>query len=222
MELVNEALRRICVWNLYGKDNGIGLPWWEYVKHFTELCDSESVASGGKVFSDKACVKQAMELAGVDKDMVDECMEKSGGTTEDQPNQLLEKALADQRASDVGHIPLLVVNQAVICGSLNLDTTFRAICTGFAAGSVPPICLECATSQDKKTCVEHSSGAYQTNGLLGINTRNTGVAICIVVVVMVLLMVFFALDRRQKAFMRQQSQSDEDDLDDRAVTLELS
>ena len=246
-EVVKEALRRICVWNLYGKDNGIGLPWWEYVKHFTELCDSGSFASGGKVFSDEDCVQRAMELAGVDKTKVDDCMKKSGGTTEDVKNVLLDKELADQQASGVVIIPSLVVNQAVIRGFLSFDTTFKAICAGFASGSEPPICHECSTCHDEKTCVERGSCAYQNTGVLGIDTENGSVALSTFVVALVILMVVFAgfgyvQYRRQNAFMRQQIQSvvaeympvssqnatttslalDEDDLDGGAVTYELS
>jgi hypothetical protein len=37
------VLRQKCIWNHYGgentgKEEGVGLPWWGYVREFTEKC----------------------------------------------------------------------------------------------------------------------------------------------------------------------------------------
>ena len=212
-EVVTEALRRICVWNLYGQGNGVGLEWWEYVKAFTVLCDSATFQSAGAVFSDEQCVAKAMEQAKVDKAKVDNCMKESGGTLDDQPNTLLTKELGDQTASGVVLIPSLYVNQAVIRGSLSFDTTFKAICAGFATGSEPPICKECATcTGSEMECVKHEHCGYQNNGMLGIDTTNGKVTFSTFVAAMGIVLLFFALIgyiqyRRQNNFMRQQIQS---------------
>ncbi|KAL7572550.1 hypothetical protein ACA910_000372 [Epithemia clementina (nom. ined.)] len=212
-EVVAEALRRICVWNLYGKDNGIGLPWWEYIKSFTELCDSGSFSSAGKVFSDEDCIERAMTNAGVNKTKVDLCMAESGGTTEDKNNTLLDKELRDQQTSGIVLIPSLLVNQAVIRGFLSFDTTFKAICAGFSKGSEPKICTDCANCHDEKTCVEKGFCSYHSNnGLLGIDTASGSVAFPTFLAALGLLLVLFALVgyiqyRRQNSFMRQQIQS---------------
>ena len=39
-DVVKESLRRICIWNTYGKD-GIGKEWWDYVKEFMARCYDE-------------------------------------------------------------------------------------------------------------------------------------------------------------------------------------
>mmetsp|Transcript_988 Transcript_988/g.1288 ORF Transcript_988/g.1288 Transcript_988/m.1288 type:complete len:486 (-) Transcript_988:398-1855(-) len=171
-EVVAEALRRICVWNLYGKKDGVGMAWWKYVREFTERCDSSTLDDKGSIFSDEDCISAAMKAAGVKKADIDQCMQASGGTEGDNANELLEKEIADQLKSGVVLVPSLLVNQAVIRGYLNFGTTFRAICAGFAPGSEPTICNECATCADEKTCV--SKGKCAT-GSFFIGGPNGGV-----------------------------------------------
>jgi hypothetical protein len=87
-DVVKESLRRLCIWEEYGKD-GIGMPWWQYVGSFIDRCDDE------KFFTNDSCIKDFMKDAGVDYDTVHDCMANSGGLEESE-NSMLEKELTRQ------------------------------------------------------------------------------------------------------------------------------
>jgi len=209
-EVVAESLRRICIWQEYGKDNGIGLQWWDYVKEFTERCDSGAWEDEGMVFSDEECIATAMEAAGVKKSDIDECMEKSGGVTGDNANALLDKELSDQETTGVVLTPSLYVNQATIRGFLNFQTTFKAICAGFAHGSEPPICQECGSCPDERGCVERGkcSSGSSLGTIMGANgnaTISTNWFLASLAGAIVLFSVIgYVHFRRQEAYMRNQ------------------
>ena len=195
-EVATEALRLLCVWNLYGQDNGVGREWWDYVKIFNELCDpGHSSSTGGLSFSDEKCVAKAMDQARVDKDKVDNCMEVSGGTKEDKPNTLLTKELNDQRSTTIHRLPSLSVNHVVVIEdnfSFRFDTAFKAICDGFPTGSDPPVCQECVSCSDIKTCVDHLHCEYpQNKGSRSIAASHENVTLSSILVVLCIVLLFF-------------------------------
>uniref|UniRef100_A0A6U3D9H4 Vacuolar sorting receptor thioredoxin-like domain-containing protein n=1 Tax=Entomoneis paludosa TaxID=265537 RepID=A0A6U3D9H4_9STRA len=156
-----------------------------------------------------------MEAAGIDKKKVDHCMEQSGGVTEDQPNTLLDKELQDQENSGIVLVPSLLVNQAVIRGFLNFETTFKAICAGFAAGSEPAICQMCANCPNERVCVQKgghcggNGGGMMGMGLLGGDGSNGSVSSTFFLTSMVMILLAFSLVgyvqyRRQETYMRDQ------------------
>ncbi|KAL3932081.1 MAG: hypothetical protein SGBAC_011018 [Bacillariaceae sp.] len=152
--IVKESLRRLCIWEEYGKQDGIGMPWWNYVSSFIDRCDDE------KYFIDDACVKDAMNDAGVDYDTVEECMANSGGL-EEGDNIMLEKELTDRDETGVVIVPSFFVNDTPLRGALSSIEVFEAICAGFAPGSEPPVCTNCNNCGDLKNCVKagHCHGA---------------------------------------------------------------
>ena len=148
---VEEGLRRICIWKLYGESNGIGLPWWEYLKSYSKFCKPPISYDPNLVFPD--CISHAMNMAGVDADKVNNCMLEAGGTRHDRPNTLLSLEL-NERSSSVFRVPTLTVNGAIVRGALNFATAFWAICAGFPISQEkPPVCQACATCHDPQACV---------------------------------------------------------------------
>jgi len=156
-DIVKESLRRLCIWEEYGKEDGIGMPWWKYVKSFSERCDDE------KYFIDDACVKDSMTDAGVDYETVDKCMANSGGL-EDGENSMLEKELTSRDETGVVIVPSFFVNDTPLRGALSSYEVFEAICAGFAPGSEPPVCNNCNSCSDLQSCVKvgHCHGAKGT------------------------------------------------------------
>jgi len=150
-DVVRESLRRICIWNSYGKEDGIGRPWWDYVEEFLFRCYDPDHPD---FFTKDECIADAMTHAAVDKTIVDQCMTASGGLEEDRENTLLEASLADKDTAGAFLIPSLFVNQAPIRGVLSFSTVFRAICAGFAAGSEPEVCKACSNCHDEESCVQ--------------------------------------------------------------------
>lgn len=147
-DVVQESLRRICIWNLYGKD-GIGEAWWTYVQSFMANCDDPEQPK----FTDEACIATAYLQAAIDKSAIDKCMDDSGGLVEAAPNTLLDAAVKQKEFSGALLIPSLFVNHAPIRGEMVLSTVFKAICSGFANGHEPEICESCAFCHKVEQCL---------------------------------------------------------------------
>jgi len=161
-DVVTESLRQICIWKLYG-DDGVGLPWWNYVQEFNYRCDSND----SKFFTNEECIKDAMQRSGVDYSKVQKCMDDSGGVNEDVQNTILEKELSARETTGVLILPSFYVNQAPIRGALTVGGSFNAICAGFVAGSEPEVCQHCSKCADINSCIEvgHCPGSGATNAV---------------------------------------------------------
>jgi len=146
-DVVEESLRRTCIWHEYGKENGVGSEWWDYVNEFMFRCDNEDY------FASKECVNDCLAHAKIDKVVVKKCMSDSGGTTGDNPNEILENELAAKDAAGVVILPATFVNGAAIRGALEFAVIFKAVCSGYVAGSEPDICTKCATCPNEHSCV---------------------------------------------------------------------
>mmetsp|Transcript_14896 Transcript_14896/g.17101 ORF Transcript_14896/g.17101 Transcript_14896/m.17101 type:complete len:515 (-) Transcript_14896:94-1638(-) len=147
-DVVKESLRRECIWKLYGVEDGIGAPWWDYVSQFMHRCDRESY------FTNEDCVKDAMSKANVDFREVEKCMSDSGGLEGEAVNTILQSLLAEKEASGVVILPATYVNNAALRGALEFATVFKAICSGYMKGSEPEVCLKCAhCGIDEYQCV---------------------------------------------------------------------
>jgi len=152
-DVVRESLRRMCIWQNYGQDDGVGVPWWDYVNEFMFRCNTE------EYFMNNQCVKDAMEHASVDPAKIDQCMKDSGGLEDGEQNSLLEVQLLAKDKSGVVILPAMYVNRVSIRGSLEFPVVFKAICAGFASGTAPSVCTMCAGCPDEKACI--------TNGFCG-------------------------------------------------------
>lgn len=152
-DVVTESLRRICIWNTYGKptgeEEGIGSQWWRYSEEFGKRCDSP------KYFMNEDCVEDAMKESNIDKDLINHCMTKSGGLEGSTTNTLLEEALDAQTKRGVVVLPTAYVNTVPLRGFLSTTSIFNAICAGYLEGTQPQICSLCAGCPDVTTCVEH-------------------------------------------------------------------
>lgn len=146
-DVVTESLRRTCIWNEYGKENGVGSEWWDYVNEFMFRCDNEDY------FASKECISDCLAHAKIDKAVVKKCMQDSGGTTDDNPNEILENELAAKDSAGVVILPATFVNGAAIRGALEFAVIFKAICSGYVAGSEPDICTKCANCPNEHSCV---------------------------------------------------------------------
>jgi hypothetical protein len=197
-DVVKESLRRLCIWQSYGKD-GVGREWWDYTKEFVFRCDNPDKA----FFNNEECAVDAMAHAGVDANTVDRCMSDSGGLEQDSTNTLLEAELSNRQASGVGLIPSLFVNQAPVRGQLSFANTFKAICAGYAPGYEPSVCQKCMTCQDEEGCVTKG----RCEGAAGIQSRGVS-ASTFVSAMGILTLVFGSLGfiqfRRQQRAMRDQ------------------
>eukprot|EP00591_Stephanopyxis_turris_P008548 CAMPEP_0195517022 /NCGR_PEP_ID=MMETSP0794_2-20130614/9514_1 /TAXON_ID=515487 /ORGANISM="Stephanopyxis turris, Strain CCMP 815" /LENGTH=536 /DNA_ID=CAMNT_0040645753 /DNA_START=62 /DNA_END=1672 /DNA_ORIENTATION=- len=148
-DVTKESLRRLCIWNHYGKDDGIGEKWWDYVKEFYYRCDTPSF------FMSQDCIKDVYDHAGIDGTIVETCMQDSGGTDNDKENNILEEEMNAATKMGVVIMPTAFVNESAIRGKLSVNTIFAAVCAGFEAGSVPDICKQCASCPDQQGCISN-------------------------------------------------------------------
>jgi len=163
-DVVKESLRRLCIWNHYGADDGIGAKWWDYVIEFTKSCDKPD-----KFMTDE-CVNKAYKRAAIDATVIEDCMEDNGGLTKDRPNVLLELELKSQAERGIVILPTVVVNSAALRGALTISNVFDAICAGFATGTKPEICQQCERCDDPSECLKGNGvcvagGAYRRSGV---------------------------------------------------------
>ena len=147
--VVTEILRRLCIWNEYGAEDGIGLLWWEYVSLFNDICYNPFF------FAHKYCIKDVMRTVGIDLENVDRCMRSSGGLETDAPNAILEKELEFNRERGIVRLPSLTVNDFELEGALTGANLFDAICSAFNPDDVPEICQTCFGCADVPGCVNN-------------------------------------------------------------------
>jgi hypothetical protein len=149
-DFVEEALRRLCIWNVYMElDDGCGEVWWDYIIHFNRLCVNT-------LFPDLRCVRTAFRHACADETLVWKCMKESGGLEGDVENVLLEETIAAQRERGVFILPSLFVNSVPFTsGQVTALNTFRAICAEFSNESDSFVCELCANPRcrDPLACV---------------------------------------------------------------------
>lgn len=170
-DVVRESLRRLCIWNHYGAEDGIGSTWWDYIREFMDRCSSPDY------FANEDCVNDAYKHAKVDGSIIDRCMKDSGGLEKDGPNAFLDIEIGSQAQRGVVVVPTAFVNTAAIRGSLTVANVFTAICAGFVEGSRPKICSQCSQCSDPVECIKkkgrcpyHKGDGGSTKGTVSTHT----------------------------------------------------
>jgi len=148
-DVVKESLRRQCIWGTYGESDGIGEKWWDYVNSFESKCGNMDY------FNNDDCIKDVYKHAKIDAEMIEQCMENSGGLEKDTSNSFLEAELKAQTDLGVVIMPTAFVNRVAIRGAMTSANVFQAICAGYEQGTKPSICDMCSTCGDPVKCVEH-------------------------------------------------------------------
>jgi hypothetical protein len=169
---------------------------WDYVNAFMDKCLQDSNS-----FKDPDCIKGAMKKAHVDPARVDACMVESGGLVDNVNNTFFEKQKISIATAGVFLVPSLYVNQAPVRGALNFETTFKAICAGYAVGYEPEVCQTCSSCGDMKGCVGSGrcggSGDGQGVSLQFFTTSFLGLAMKFLVV------GYIVFQRQQRAMQHQ-------------------
>lgn len=150
-DVVAESIRRACIWQVYGKEDGVGVEWWDYVNEFVFRCDNESY------FNSKQCADDCMVHAEIDQAKIETCVQDSGGLNDDVANVIFDAELAAKDKAGVVILPATFVNGAAIRGALEFQVMFKAICSGYVAGSEPDICTKCASCPNEYACVKKGS-----------------------------------------------------------------
>eukprot|EP00978_Attheya_sp_CCMP212_P021224 scaffold61816_cov54-Attheya_sp.AAC.1 len=193
-DVVRESLRRTCIWKQYGEDDGYGAEWWDYVNEFMFRCDNE------EFFSNEDCVDDVYTHSKIEKKLVKQCMNDSGGLEDDSANAILEEQLAAKDATGVVILPAAYVNGAGIRGALTFSTIFKAICAGYLSGTAPSVCTACANCQDEMSCV--NAGICATDQKGAVSTRTF--ASSMMILIFLFLCVGFIQWKRAQLQVREQ------------------
>jgi len=170
-EVVKEALRRICVWKHFGEKDGLGSIYWDYISEFLKRCDSDDF------FSNDECINDVFKHAKIDGKRIEQCMDDSGGLTDNHPNTLLDREIDAAMRKGVVVLPTMFINSAPMRGALTENTVFNAVCAGFQAGSEPDVCNTCRGCIDVTECVQKgfckgTSGGVSSGG--GVTKKTFG------------------------------------------------
>jgi hypothetical protein len=192
-DVVTESLRRLCIWELYGVSDGIGMPWWDYVREFNIRCRDTDY------FNDDDCIKDVYKHAKVDGQKVKECMSKDGTTSDNKVITKLAGEITAQEQRGVVVIPTAFVNTVAIRGSLSASTVFSAICAGYSAGTAPDICKKCGSCPDAPACAEDGyckakgwdGSASQLNTSSGVSKKTFVKSMILVAASMLLIVALF-------------------------------
>mmetsp|Transcript_4315 Transcript_4315/g.7460 ORF Transcript_4315/g.7460 Transcript_4315/m.7460 type:complete len:573 (-) Transcript_4315:1-1719(-) len=164
-DVVRESLRRLCIWQSYGKD-GIGMQWWFYVEEFYDRCHTMSK------FTNQDCISEAMRRARISEERINQCMTSSGGLDLDTTNAILETEITARSDKGIFILPTATVNNVPIRGALTTTNIFDAICSGYAAGTIPVVCQQCAGCTSLRSCVNNNGMCY--GGSISSNTSSIG------------------------------------------------
>jgi len=158
-DIVQESLRRICIWTVYGQEDGIGKNWWIYINDFYNNC-----VANPQFFKDDRCIEHAFAQASIDSSKIDRCIKESGGLKGDTINSLLEDELLSKDIAGVVVLPAVYVNRAPLRGGIEFETVFGAVCSGFAAGTAPKVCKKCQLCPTQQQCTIHGNCRPKGNG----------------------------------------------------------
>ena len=129
---MREALRRICVWDVYGASNPI--LFWNYVNDFNKHCISEGLEN-------ELCALESFHRIGIDTNKVDDCFQQHSSLEDDcNANMVLINALENQRLAGVAQSPTIVVNGMHLPErKSSADDVLHVICCSLKHPR-PPIC----------------------------------------------------------------------------------
>jgi len=172
MDVVQENLRELCVWE-YAQDNGLGeAPWWDYSILWNTYCFNG--VANASTFTANCSFTQMAKVDSALPHYVRQCINASGGYDQyDGINTLLEAESALRADSSIYALPMVVVNQFLIHGDISCSVVttqqcqvLDAICAGFINGTQPSVCyatpsptpVTCA--DDLKDCAGVCYGTY--------------------------------------------------------------
>ena len=162
--IVQETLRRICLWHHYGNTTTMSIAsqerYWSYLHAFT----TAFVLGTCDVFAtdNHACLQDVYQHSQVDGTLIEECMVDSGGLTEDTTNAFLEQALTTQQQFGITTLPTLTMagiptnNPNHLLAPLTTSHMLAMICDHFVhVTTAPDICWNsCRTTWFRDvTCI---------------------------------------------------------------------
>ena len=172
-DVVRESLRRMCIWNQYGAEDGVGLVWWNYIREFMARCS-------GDYFFIEDCVNDAYRHSKVNAALIERCMHDSGGLEKDYANAFLDIEIGMQEQQGVVVVPTVLVNGVALHASkMSVSSIFQAICDAASITDTPDICKRCSRSEDPVACVKNRDGGTKIMSWFSNNAKLFGLVLLI-------------------------------------------
>lgn len=130
-KMVVESLRRMCIWEVYGKADGVGVQWWKYMREWNQKCLNSQYSAN--------CAANVFQDVGIDPVLIETCMEDAGHFQENEKNVLLDISILEAEDYEASFAPALYVNDVVIRGSLSFASVLYTLCQTFES-RIPDIC----------------------------------------------------------------------------------
>lgn len=134
-DLVEEALRQMCVWEHYKATGGYGEVFYEYVVGINEECvDTDK-------FNKPGCFQTVMSKLGVDASVVSACMRDSGGIAAlGGPNGKLDTQVHRISEDNIWSTPAFKAGGTVFTTAVTVVNVLDAVCSKFKPGTEPAVC----------------------------------------------------------------------------------
>ena len=134
-DIVMEDLRLICVFKQTADDVNYN-KWFDYVVQHVELCS----IIGAKFNAD--CAEDQMKKVGINVQAVNQCMDDSveGSNIDVDDNTILREQFENWRKIGMPLHPLILINEQVYRGDLEVEEVKIAICAGYEKEKLPPFC----------------------------------------------------------------------------------
>jgi len=148
--ILKETLQRLCIWKHYG-ENGNAKKYWDYVIYHKQLCSDDP-----NQFGNEKCIQDGFKAAGIDKSIVDTCIQDSGSLDADNSNAVLDDALKQFQKSGVHALPALTVSEQVLYWTTP-ESLFESVCGEYwvsGAEKVPEVCTKCSSCPNVIGCLE--------------------------------------------------------------------
>lgn len=145
--IVEESLRRACIWVIYGKVGGnSALNYFRYINDLLfEQCDDP--------FGEQ-CTDSIMDNSQVGTSFVEECMNHSRGVEADDLNRYLGEQLSDNKLDlTIDNMPALEIGHNVYAEEESTEAIFDTVCAAYPVGNQPMACEFCMGCSNVRYCL---------------------------------------------------------------------
>ena len=152
---VVESVYRMCIWKIYGEEDGIGAEWWNYVNQFHKQCrNNESYEDAMNV-----CRFKVYEEYDIDSSQVEACIAASGAlqdTDELDLNTILDSLVNEYKDKNLETVPALVIEDDVYF-NLSVPFVLQELCSQIESKispekDLPDVCVQCSSCIDPVNC----------------------------------------------------------------------
>ena len=141
--LVEESLRRLCLWQVYGRndDGEDDVLYFDYLAKFHELkCDNDNVSD--------SCIPGVFTSVNIESSGVELCIENSGGLADGNDNEILKEVVSFQKDAfkeldGEKQFPIMLINGSPLEDAVGktVEELFEKICDAFPADQQPDVCV---------------------------------------------------------------------------------